>query len=169
MICNFLLEYFLVNFLRPLFDVLSQLSVSFILVPNFALSEFLTQTSGLFGSSIMLVVGLVLPTVLPGARTSYNPSKFYFLICVDFLCIFDLNTAFATRGWSRYSFPPHEPRFAILHFFLFLVGSNVRCTNHVLYFCVRTQGCVCPLFFCQISPARNCIFIQIMFNYFIIV
>ena len=47
-------------------------------VPNFAMSEFLTRTSCLFGSFITLVVGLTLQTVLPGANTSYKPSRFFF-------------------------------------------------------------------------------------------
>ena len=49
-------------------------------VPNFAMSEFLTRTSCLFGSLITLVVGLTLQTVLPGANTSYNPSRFFFCL-----------------------------------------------------------------------------------------
>ena len=47
-------------------------------VPNFAMSEFLTRTSCLFGSLITLVVGLTLQTVLLGANTSYKPSRFFF-------------------------------------------------------------------------------------------
>ena len=49
-------------------------------VSNFAMSEFLARTSCLFGSLITLVVGLTLQTVLPGAKTSYNPSKFFFCL-----------------------------------------------------------------------------------------
>ena len=62
--------------LRPMYCP-NSVSRSFF-VTNFAISEFLTQTSGLFGSLIMLAVGLILPTLLPRSRTSYNPSKFFF-------------------------------------------------------------------------------------------
>ena len=46
--------------------------------PNFAMSEFLRRTSCRFGSLITLVVGLIFPTGLPGARTSSKLSKFFF-------------------------------------------------------------------------------------------
>ena len=49
-------------------------------VPNFAMSEFLTRTSCLFGSLMTLVVGLTLQTVLAGASTSYKPSRFFFCL-----------------------------------------------------------------------------------------
>ena len=49
-------------------------------VPNFAMSEFLTLSSCLFGSLITLVVGLTLQTVLPGANTSYKLFSFFFVL-----------------------------------------------------------------------------------------
>ena len=47
-------------------------------VPNFAISLFLTVTSGFPGSLIVEVVGLTFRICEPGASTSYNPSKFFF-------------------------------------------------------------------------------------------
>ena len=60
-------------------------------VPNFAISEFRTRTSCRFGSLITLVVGLILHTVLPGASTSYSPSRFFY--CRWLSCIFLANFA----------------------------------------------------------------------------
>ena len=69
----------------------SSVSCSFF-VPNFGISEFLTCISCRLGSFLTLVVGLIFPTVLPGARTSYKLSKFFFwrcfvwIFCAIFTC-----------------------------------------------------------------------------------
>ena len=55
------------------------------LVPNIAISELHTLTSGLLDSLITLVDGIILPTVLTGAETSYSPSLFFF--CLLAACI----------------------------------------------------------------------------------
>ena len=49
------------------------------------LNSFLARTSGLFGSFITLLVGLIFPTVLPGARTSYSPFKLFFCLWVAWI------------------------------------------------------------------------------------
>ena len=82
MIYNPLFESFLLCFLGRL-SIYCPYSVSLSFrVPNIAISEFRTRTSGLFCSVMTLFVGLIFPTVLPGARTSYSPSKIYFCLCV---------------------------------------------------------------------------------------
>ena len=160
MICNLLLECFLVKYLKSSFDVLrNSVSCSFF-VPNFAISEFLTRTSSLFGSLIMLFVGLILSAVLPGARTSFNPSKFFSVFDLrGFFVRFLREHSIRYAGLVSLFFPTTWVAIGHPSFFLFLVGSTVRCINRFLYFCVGTQGRVCPLFFCQVRPARNCIFI----------
>ena len=61
-------------------------------VPNFAILEIRTRISGRFGPFMTLVVGINFPTVLPGARISYSPSKFFFcrwaacILCAIFTC-----------------------------------------------------------------------------------
>ena len=47
-------------------------------VPNFAMSLFLTLTSGTPGSLMTVVVGEVLTTVLPGANVSQSPCSSFF-------------------------------------------------------------------------------------------